>query len=288
MMLEIGVGDSYGAGFEFAKPERLAQIKNDLSIYYPHNLPGHLPPGSYTDDTQMSIAIAEILLMSRKHWNIEEIADKFVEVYKRDPRNGYSRGLQSILDKPDITNGSALRSVLVPVSDRCGAAMRSVPIGLIRDIPELLRFCQTQASITHNTSAGIKSSQAVALAAHFYKYNPKGFANLEQFIQVHTKDYETRWCTWSKGRVVSTSAHEVVRAALFAVTTLGSQSEMLKQSIDYKGDVDSVAAIAMGVSSLKSDAEKDLPVYLQLGLEDTTYGRAYLVELDKRLASVNL
>jgi ADP-ribosylglycohydrolase len=88
--------------------------------------------------------------------------------------------------------------------------------------------------------------------------------------------------------VVSTSAYEVVRAALFAVTTLGSQSEILKQCIDYTGDVDSIAAIAMGVSSLKSDVEKDLPVYLQLGLEDTTYGRTYLVELDKQLVSVNL
>ena len=236
----------------------------------------------------MTLAIVETLLMSRKHWNIEEIADKFVEVYKRDPRNGYSRGLQAILDKPEIKTGTDLRNTLIPVSDRCGAAMRSVPIGLIREIPELLRFCQTQASITHNTSAGIKSSQAVALAAHWYKYSPKGFASLEQFIQVHTKDYETPWCTWSKGRKVSTSAHEVVRAALFAVTTLTSQSEILRQCIDYTGDVDSIAAIAMGVSSLKSDAEKDLPVYLQLGLEDTTYGRSYLVELDKRLVSVNL
>jgi len=77
MLVEIGVGDSYGAGFEYAKPERLAELTNDLKTYYPHNLPGFLPAGSYTDDTQMSIGLAEHIL-SGEAFTHELLADRFV------------------------------------------------------------------------------------------------------------------------------------------------------------------------------------------------------------------
>ena len=49
----------------------------------------------YSDDTQMSLAIAE-LVIEEKDWTSQLIADKFVAVFKRDERFGYSsRILQS-------------------------------------------------------------------------------------------------------------------------------------------------------------------------------------------------
>jgi ADP-ribosylglycohydrolase len=58
LLLELAIGDAYGAGFEFADAQTVRE-KNDLSRYVKH--PRHrIQPGSYTDDTQMSLAIAEI------------------------------------------------------------------------------------------------------------------------------------------------------------------------------------------------------------------------------------
>ncbi len=60
MLLELAVGDAYGAGFEYADADTVA-AKNDLSHYVRH--PRHrISPGRYTDDTQMSLAIAEAIL----------------------------------------------------------------------------------------------------------------------------------------------------------------------------------------------------------------------------------
>ena len=50
--------DAYGAGFEYAE-EMI--VNNDLSRYVEHPR-FRLIPGSYTDDTQMSIAIAEVIV----------------------------------------------------------------------------------------------------------------------------------------------------------------------------------------------------------------------------------
>jgi ADP-ribosylglycohydrolase len=59
MLLELAIGDAYGAGFEYASE---MMKYNDLSRYVQH--PRHLGtrPGMYTDDTQMSLAIAEMAL----------------------------------------------------------------------------------------------------------------------------------------------------------------------------------------------------------------------------------
>jgi ADP-ribosylglycohydrolase len=92
MLFEIAIGDAYGAGFEYAN-ENLHL--NDLSVYVKH--PRHrLQAGSYTDDTQMSIAIAEAVL-SDEPWTPKSLADRFVACFKRDPREGYAQGFHDFL-----------------------------------------------------------------------------------------------------------------------------------------------------------------------------------------------
>ena len=48
MLLELAVGDAYGAGFEYVNRQLIRQF-NDLSRYVKH--PRHsITPGYYTDD----------------------------------------------------------------------------------------------------------------------------------------------------------------------------------------------------------------------------------------------
>ncbi len=60
MLLELAIENAYAAGFEYVSSQ-IVQDGNNLSGYVQH--PRHqIKPGCYTDDTQMSIAIAEILI----------------------------------------------------------------------------------------------------------------------------------------------------------------------------------------------------------------------------------
>jgi len=64
LLVDIAVGDAYGAGFEF-KDDELIRAYNTGFAFLPHALSAK-GPGCYTDDTQMSIAIAEVVLANRE------------------------------------------------------------------------------------------------------------------------------------------------------------------------------------------------------------------------------
>lgn len=64
--------DAYGAGFEYAD-EMI--VNNDLSRYVEHPR-FRLIPGSYTDDTQMNVAITEVIV-AQVPWTLEVLADSF-------------------------------------------------------------------------------------------------------------------------------------------------------------------------------------------------------------------
>jgi len=55
--------------------------------------------------------------------------------------------------------------------------------------------------------------------------------------------------------------------------------------VQFGGDVDSVAAIALGLASLSEEYERDIPEELVDGLEDGLYGRRFLQGLDEALAA---
>jgi len=82
MLVEFAIGDAYAAAFEFV--DRELTRDHQLGDYARH--PRHeIAPGSYTDDTQMSIAVAE-LIVSSAPFTRENLADCFVQAFQRDPR----------------------------------------------------------------------------------------------------------------------------------------------------------------------------------------------------------
>ena len=80
MLLELAVGDAYGAGFEYAD-RAIIQGHNDLSRYIKHQR-HDIVPGCYTDDTQMSLAIAEAIV-SGEPWTPLNLVNRFVAAFKR-------------------------------------------------------------------------------------------------------------------------------------------------------------------------------------------------------------
>ena len=136
-MLTLGaIGDSYGFCFEFADPKFVAQ-HNDLK-YIQHPEFVHITPGAYSDDTQMQLALAE-LIVSGLEWTPISIADQFVRSYKRDPRLGYARRFRALLE--EVGDGSKLIATIQANSERNGAAMAIVPIMLGSYALRLLRSC---------------------------------------------------------------------------------------------------------------------------------------------------
>lgn len=280
MLLEIAIFDAYGYGFEYAKPNGHRQ--NDLRSYYSHpkwrQIPGH-----YSDDTEMSIAIAE-LLVDQVPWSPANIADKFVSLFNRNNRRtGYSARFYEFLCS--VNNGREFLTRIRPHSEKSGAAMRSCPIGLLLHEEDVLDYAAVQASVTHNTPAGIASSQAVALAVHYFTYGVDEKKNLGSYL-------EDRVCGARFGHDLLTDTTdkvgelgmESVHAAVTALRHTTCMQDLLKLCVEFGGDVDTVAAIAGGIASCAPDYfEQNIPENLVMTLENGEFGRDFLVKLDRRL-----
>ena len=168
MLLELAIGDAYGAGFEYVKSRAYIRENNNLRGYIEH--PRHKQkPGTYTDDTQMSLAIAE-LIVEGKSWTPETIAAKFVEVFHRDVRKGYAGGFYAFLKK--TRSARDFLENIKPHSNKSGAAMRAGPVGVYPELNQVIDFSTRQAKLTHNTADGIHAAVAASLMVHYFLYNP--------------------------------------------------------------------------------------------------------------------
>src|SRR3954447_22310185 len=100
MLLELAIGDAYGAGFEYVSEGAIR--KHNTAAYYVQHPRHNIRPGCYTDDTQMSLAVAEAIV-SGERWAALNLARRFVEAFHRDPREGYAGGFHAFLQ--EVTSG---------------------------------------------------------------------------------------------------------------------------------------------------------------------------------------
>lgn len=274
MLVELAIGDAYGAGFEYA-PASLVVERNNLLDYIQH--PKHaIRPGCYTDDTQMSLAIAEVIV-AREPWTPEHLAHKFVQVFQRDPREGYAQGFYHFLHS--VKSGKEFLERIRPESDKSGAAMRAAPIGVFKTIEEVCEKSRLQAALTHHTESGMNSAVAASLMMHYFLYRLGPQAQLGKFLEQHVAG---PWSTPWQGKVGSAGWMNV-QAAITALIASRKMSELLKRCVAFTGDVDTVATIALAAGSCSPEMEQDLPQHLIAGLENGDFGYDYLKQLDAQL-----
>ncbi len=273
MLRHIAVADAYGAGFEFSSRKKI-QAHNSLTYYSAHDL--FDVPGKYTDDTQMAIALAE-LIVSKKPWTPQTLASSFVSTYQRDPRPGYSKRFQALLEK--CANGSDLLESIKPDSTRNGAAMRSPVIAHLGDEDKIRSHAELQARITHNTPIGVQSSQSVALAAHLGLSGSGTVQDIPDYLHSHGLDvWNYAWQTES-----TVQAYDACSAAFTCVLNCRQLSTLLKECIALGGDTDTVASIAIGIAVCFPEYEDDIPAELINSLDEPNYGVTFLNDLSKQL-----
>ena len=155
MLVEMAVGDAYGAGFEYVSSSFLRQ-HHDLTRYVQH--PRHaIGSGRYTDDTQMSIAIAEMLVDGRP-WTRPALADAFVRVFKRDPRVA---NVKVLGDAPAMAMGNLFAATSQALSNAAHNAVDA----------QQQAYITMQAATTQGVATlyGIDTASTGVATAHIYE-----------------------------------------------------------------------------------------------------------------------
>lgn len=284
----IAIGDAYCASCEYVEKNHFI-IKEALRFqrYLKHPKHNNVP-GAFTDDTQMSVGCAEVLLGD--DWSELGFANGWVKAFKRDPINGYSRKFQKFLE--DITSGEEFLEKIIRESNKNGGAMRSIPFGVLPTPEEVIKIAHRQAAITHNLSGGIFGSLAIALMAHYIWYD-LGHINREEmgsFLRSHLKplissrqDFAHAFAKPWEGRVRGPEVGFVTAIAVFEIiNAAASLKSALRQVIEWGGDTDSVAALVLGLGC--SFMRENLPDFMHLAVApNTKYGSEFLLDLGKKL-----
>jgi ADP-ribosylglycohydrolase len=127
--------------------------------------PDH-PPGTFTDDTQMTLAVAEALL-SHGHAGrdalMQEMGRRFV-AWHRSPDNNRAPGATCSKGCDNLERGVPWREAGVADSKGCGSAMRVAPIGLFfEDLDEVESVARDSSLLTHGHPAALEGAAAAAL-----------------------------------------------------------------------------------------------------------------------------
>lgn len=276
MLVDFAIADAYGAAFEFVKQPYPNGMVNDGATFQSHpELP--IGNGRYTDDTQMAIAIAEEVLADGPFTKLS-LADRFVDVFKRDPRPGYGKKFYALLQ--EVSTGAELLEKIDNTSTRSGGCMRVGPIGLYHDLDEVLLKAKLQAQVTHDTKEAIMAAQAIAASTHFLARELGPIKDLgvwlEEVVPGHA--WSMNWGEWA-----SVQALPVAHAAITALRLGSTESEVMQIAVDQGGDVDTTAALAVWMSALTMERTGDLPWSLYHDLESGPYGKDFLNDLDGKL-----
>ena len=288
LLTAIGIGDAFGRPYEFTPEEKLEEF--DLTKYAVYQRDNYIDAtgiGKYTDDTQMSIAIANHMINGEPLTH-SYYAESFFDTYKRDKRDGYSSRIKAILDKSKDYEQLLLEmSLLVPTRSTNGSVMRCLPLGLYPDVERIKQACVIQSSVTHPSLDCIIACQVIALTAHYFYYEIKDAYYFWMIDKVGKEVYSRLADAYGEDEAgygpVSSNALQTASFCLQNILGTFTMSEILERSIKVMGDVDSTAAISLGLASLNKLCKQDLPYELLSNLENGRFGRDYLIQLDKRL-----
>jgi len=301
MLLRIAQADAYAICVEYVDREAYPEIFDKalrFESYQQHPKYNKLPESSYTDDTQMSCAVSEVLIDKELNATANDFLYSFLCCFKRDERDGYSRKFQAILEQANSVD--ELKLLLNTDSNRNGAAMRSVPLGIIKNIENIKYIATLQAATTHNTYNARCSSVITGMMRHYALYTNDSFKHINEWLADRSGgndpweifDFRIPWQGPIHNKKNDPNELGIGINTVHAVNTLlieeTSLIGIMKRLINWGGDTDSVAAIAWGIASARYQNE-ELPEFMERDLEiGGNYGPEYLKQLGKKLMDLNI
>jgi poly(ADP-ribose) glycohydrolase ARH3 len=290
-LVGTAIGDGLGAGWEGRGMSRSEEIVS---------LAERLEQLIYSDDTHMTIGIAESLIES-KGFSGEHMAQTFIKNYQAEPWRGYGPGPPRIFRM--IKSGEAWHSAASRLyrggSFGNGAAMRVSPVGLLysRNLEKLREIAHQSSYITHSHELGKEGAALQACAVALALNTPSDedidkeafLVKLQNFIRnqlYKEKVAQIRELLGEqdKAKVVAVLGNgiEAPRSVPTAVYCFLRQPQSYKDTVIYAislgGDTDTIAAMAGAISGAYLGIEA-VPLEWRAKLES----REYIEDLAEKL-----
>jgi len=170
-LLGGAIGDALGRPAEGRRPEKVRQRHGTLTDFKPWRGWTSGPKGTITDDTQMSMCVAETLV-AHGRLDPEDLARRFVDWLPVGRAKGRTCTTAVMMR---LTEGVPWHEAGEPSAGN-GAAMRAAPVGLLhaRAFDDLRRDAALSAVITHADPMAVASAICQACATALVLHVPPG------------------------------------------------------------------------------------------------------------------
>lgn len=191
----------------------------------------------FTDDTVMTLAVAEGLMNGGKEKDFINAMRKYGNLY---PDAGYGGRFSGwlISDKPEPYH-----------SWGNGSAMRVSPVAWAFDtLEEVEQAAAVTAAVTHNHPEGIKGAQAAA-ACIFLARTGRGKAEIKAYVEtVYDYNLNRTLDEIRPGYQFNESCQKTVPEAILAFMESTDFEDAIRNAISLGGDSDTLAAIAGSIA----------------------------------------
>lgn len=230
----------------------------------------------YTDDSVMTMAVAEWLLDDPMHTH-EVLEEKMVKYGNLNINVGYGGHFLQWLFFPKALFPDGKRKPYNSFGN--GSAMRVSAVGWMFDsLEETERVAEISASITHNHPEGIKGAQATA-AAIFMARNGAGKEEIRDYISKKYNYDLNRTCDQIRPSYgFEVSCQKSVPESIIAFLDSTDFESTVRLAVSLGGDSDTQACIAGGIAEAFYGIPDDMVIaatgYLPQYFKETIIGMA--------------
>ena len=226
------LGDIIGSPYEFDRGNK----SKDFPLFSPDS--------AFTDDSVMTLAVADAFLMLPPKAADEDIRRQLVQsmqTYGRKyPYSGYgTRFRRWLMDSKPQPYGSFGN----------GSAMRVSSVGWLFDDLETVRhMARLSAEVTHNHPEGIKGAEATASAIYLARTGSTK-AEIKAYIEANFHYDLSRTCDEIRPTYHHVeSCQETVPEAITAFLEGNSFEDVIRTAVSLGGDCDTLTAIAGSIA----------------------------------------
>ena len=227
------IGDMVGSPYEF---DQGGKIKDFGPLF--------IARSRFTDDSVMTIAVAEALMNAGKNADTDVIRHEVVKSMKdwgrRYPDAGYGGRFGIWLRQNDVEPYGSYGN---------GSAMRVSPVGWIYDNLERTReVARATAEVTHNHPEGIKGAEVTASAIYMARTG-KSKEEIKQYItDEFGYDLSRTLDEIRPGYHHVESCQETVPEAVTAFLEGKDFEDVVRNAVSLSGDCDTLTCIAAGIA----------------------------------------
>lgn len=266
LLFGLALGDALGYTVEFDTLPAIKTRYGQTGIQQPP------APAMFSDDTQMTIALAEGLLDAGLDSSLDAqmtaVAERFV-AWRHSPENNRAPGNTCLSAVARYEAGMGWREAGIAASKGCGSAMRVAPIGYLyqHDEARLVEVAAASSLVTHGHPAAVAAAVGAAYAVKLAldsvpvsQYLPRIMAatdgisdEFDQALRAVGQaggwgDEETALAHIGEGWV----GEEALALALYCVLRYpDSYVDCVRRAANTNGDSDSIACIAGGISAAR-------------------------------------